>query len=301
MNRETAAHLALLAVALIYGANYTIAKVVMDDRYIGPLGFILTRVLAATALFWLFGRGGPAEAPRGADLRRLILCGFLGVAVNQMCFFTGLDRTTPIHAAMIMVLTPMLVLLLGALLQRRRLDLRVAFGVVLAGAGAAWLIGQGGGMGGGDVWGDILVAVNAISYALYLVMVRSLMHRYPAMWVLKWVFLFGACFVVFFGWEEVWAARWADFDWTITLSFAYVLVFTTFLAYGLNAYALRRVAPVTVSAYIYLQPVIAAAIAIGLGRDHLDGPTLASSALIFAGVWLSGREEGKASPEARKP
>lgn len=285
------AHLALLGVALIYGANYSIAKVVLDDRYIGPQGFILMRVITATALFWvLFRRTGPAR-PRREDLGRLILCGFLGVSLNQLLFFGGLARTTPIHASLIMVLTPLLVLLIGAVTARRLPGSAVVLGLLLAGSGAVWLMlpRDAAGLGAGDPVGDLMVAGNAASYAFYLVLVQPLMQRYPPMWVLKWVFLFGTFFVAFAGWEQALNARWTDFSLPVTLSFVYVLVFTTFFTYLLNAFALRLVAAVTVSAYIYLQPVIAAFVALAMGKDRLVLSTLLAGLLIVAGVWLASR------------
>ena len=51
MRSKLLAHGALLCVALIYGANYTIAKVVLDDGYIQPVGFIAFRILSAAVLF----------------------------------------------------------------------------------------------------------------------------------------------------------------------------------------------------------------------------------------------------------
>ncbi|MBK7345331.1 MAG: DMT family transporter [Saprospiraceae bacterium] len=108
--------------------------------------------------------------------------------------------------------------------------------------------------------------------------------------MLKWVFLFGSFFVLFFGWPQAVEARWQDFTPLIILCFVYVLLFTTFFAYGLNAFALQRVAPVTVSAYIYLQPLIAAFIALLLGQETLTVPKILSAVLIFMGVYLVSRE-----------
>lgn len=285
------AHLALFAVALIYGANYAIAKVVLDDRYIGPNGFILLRVITATALFWVvFHRTGGGR-PRGADLVRLIACGFLGVSLNQLLFFGGLARTSPIHASLIMVLTPLLVLLFAALIQGRRITLRSGTGILMAAAGAVALIlpGQGQAVHQGDLTGDLMVAGNATSYALYLVLVQPLMHRYPPMWVLKWVFLFGSLFVIFVGWPELLDIQWRTFTWPVSLSLGYVLLFTTFFTYLFNAVALRHVAAVTVSAYIYLQPVIATLVAQLIGKDQLTFSTLSAGLVIIAGVWLASR------------
>jgi drug/metabolite transporter (DMT)-like permease len=91
---------------------------------------------------------------------------------------------------------------------------------------------------------------------------------------------------MFFGWPQALDARWEDFTPLIILCFVYVLIFTTFFAYGLNAFALQRVAPVTVSAYIYLQPLIAAFIALLIGQETLTMPKILSAVLIFMGVYL---------------
>jgi drug/metabolite transporter (DMT)-like permease len=282
------AHLALLAVALIYGANYSIAKVVLDGDFIGPLGFILLRVIAATALFWLSGITRPTPAPAKGDMARLVLCGFLGVAANQMLFFSGLDRTSPIHASLIMVLTPLLVYLLSAWIAWKPLSRVSGMGVLIAGAGAAWLMAYDvDHLGTGDWVGDVMVGLNATCYALYLILVRPLMAKYEPMFVLKWVFLFGSFFVIFFGWKEFADINWNTFTLPVYLSIAYVLVFTTFVAYSLNAFALKKVAAVTVSIYIYLQPLFAAIIAIVLGKDSLDINKLIAAGAIFTGVWMA--------------
>lgn len=288
-------HLALLSVAVIYGANYAIAKVVLDGKFIGPLGFIMTRVMVATALFWMIGLHRSTPRPGRNDLLRLALCGLLGVSTNQMLFFSGLALTSPIHASLIMVLTPLLVYVLASLIAWRPLRATSGLGVLIAGAGAAWLIlrDHGNGAGTGDPLGDLYVGMNATAYALYLILVRPLMQKYPPIVVMKWVFLFGTVVVFFFGWEQMMDARWSDFTVPVALSFGYVLVFTTFVAYGLNAYALSHVASLTVSAYIYLQPVFATVFALMLGKDTLDINKIGAAVAIFTGVWLVTRMEEK--------
>jgi drug/metabolite transporter (DMT)-like permease len=113
------------------------------------------------------------------------------------------------------------------------------------------------------------------------------MAKYEPMFVLKWVFLFGSFFVIFFGWKEFADINWNTFTLPVYLSIAYVLVFTTFVAYSLNAFALKKVAAVTVSIYIYLQPLFAAIIAIVLGKDSLDINKLIAAGAIFTGVWMA--------------
>ena len=77
---------------------------------------------------------------------------------------------------------------------------------------------------------------------------------------------------------------------SIWAAVAYVIVGTTFLTYLSNSYALSRVPASTVGIYVYLQPLIAAVIALSLGQETLTGVKAVAGALIFAGVWLVSRK-----------
>jgi drug/metabolite transporter (DMT)-like permease len=91
------AHIYLFIVALIYGANYTIAKSVLSDGYIGPNGFIFLRVSSGAILFFLFHKFFVNEKVEKKDLGLIALCGLFGVAINQLCFFNGLKLTSPVN------------------------------------------------------------------------------------------------------------------------------------------------------------------------------------------------------------
>jgi len=96
MSKNLKAHLAILGANLIYGINYSIAKDVMP-AYILPFGFIFCRVLGALMLFFAIG-SYIKEKVEQKDLLKLAVCGFFGVAANQMMFFYGLNLTNPINA-----------------------------------------------------------------------------------------------------------------------------------------------------------------------------------------------------------
>jgi drug/metabolite transporter (DMT)-like permease len=83
-------HSALFLVAVIYGANYSIAKIALPE-YLQPFGFILLRILTATLLFWLFSLTHEQEKIKGwADYKLLIVCAIFGVGINMLAFFHGL-------------------------------------------------------------------------------------------------------------------------------------------------------------------------------------------------------------------
>ncbi|HRD53441.1 MAG TPA: DMT family transporter [Flavobacteriales bacterium] len=138
MDRRSLAHLALFVVNAIYGLNYVVAKGLMP-QVIGASGFILLRVIGAAMLFWLLRALRP-ERVAWSDAGRLALCAVFGVALNQLMFFHGLMRTSPINASIIMVATPILVLVLSGVLIGERITRTKLLGVLLGAAGALSLI-----------------------------------------------------------------------------------------------------------------------------------------------------------------
>ena len=288
MDSTIKAHLALFAVALIYGANYTIAKEVMNNGSIQPLGFILLRVISGFLFFSLIHRLLIREKVEKKDFGLLMLCGLFGVAINQMFFFSGLELTRQINAALIMTVTPVIVLVASAILIGERITFRKLIGILLGGSGAVLLISfnkeidfdRSGRLG------DLMILVNAISYGVYIVLVKSLLRKYHPFTVIKWVFTFGLIAVFPFGFRQLGAVEWSLFSFPVWTAVLYVIIGTTILAYLLNIYALGILNPSTVSIYIYLQPLIAAAIALYLGKDELTWVKFISGLLIFYGVYL---------------
>lgn len=288
MSKKLKSHIALFLVALIYGANYTIAKVVLDDGYIQPLGFILMRALSGVVLFslvhWFFIK----EKIERKDIGKLILCGLFGVAVNQMFFFMGLKLTTPINASLIMTTCPIVVLIASAFILKERITPKKILGIIIGAAGAIVLIayGQEVQFQKSQTLGDLMILINSTSYGIYLVLVRSLMKKYHPITVIKWVFSIGLIFVFPFGIQQLSEVNWNSFSYNIWIAIAYVLLLTTVLAYLLNAFALKVVQASTASIYIYLQPLLASIIAILVGGDQLVPIKLISGLFIFIGVYL---------------
>ncbi len=280
-------HLALFLVNLIYALNYSIAKDVMPD-YIGPSGFILLRVIGGSLLFFLTYIFFIKENVELKDIVRLLFCGLFGVAINQLFFFEGLNLTTPINAAIIMTVSPILVIIFSAIIIKEKITIRKLLGIFLGIVGAATLILKSGSISIDNAFfvGNILIFINATSYSIYLVLVKTLMTKYNPITVMFYVFSFGLIFVLPFGLNELLEVNTQSFSKIIYLKVAFVVICTTFLAYLFNAFALKTLNPSVVSTYIYLQPVLASVVAIFLKSDSLDFIKILSALFIFSAVYL---------------
>lgn len=299
MSKRTLALIGATIVSIIYGVTFTIAKDVMP-KYVDAYGFILMRVGGSTILFWLvwlFTRMPEKvrkERIDRADFPRIIWAAFFGVALNMLSFFKGLSLTSPISASVIMVSTPMIVLVLSAIIIKERMQKRMVFGIILGLIGTAFLILYGKSVGNATnaSLGNFLVLVNATSYGLYLVMVKKLMDKYNAFTFVKWIYLIGFVIVLPFGWGEFEAINWALMPTDIYWKIGFVVVFSTFLTYLLNLLSMRELKPTTVAVFVYLQPVFATVFAISLGKDELTLVKIISAILIFAGVYLVTQKKG---------
>lgn len=290
MNSKVKGHLALIAVNLFYGAGFTVAKVLMPHK-IQPLGYILIRVSVVTVLFWLswlFGKKYRATIER-KDWITLILGGLFGVALNQMLFFLGLNNTMPIHASLVMLSTPILITIIALFVLREKFRWDKMLGLLLGISGAVILMSAGQevtALGKDTAFGDSLVFLNATSYAIYLVIIKKLMHKYRPIIVIRWVFLFGLCFVFPFGFQQVTVIDWSSFVFTDWLSLGFIVLGVTFFAYLWNTYALAHLSPSVVGAYIYAQPVFAAIISIIFTGEAITLPKIIATLLIFSGVYF---------------
>lgn len=280
------AHLAIFSANFIYGANYSIAKEVMP-AFFKPFGLILLRVVGAVLLFFLLFLNRKERVER-SDMLRLVFCGLTGVAINQLCFFKGLSLTSPIEASIILTANPLLVLLAAAVIARERITSLKLLGIGLGMTGALILILQRPSSSDemNHFWGNLFILINAASYGIYLVLVRPLMNKYRVSTVMTWVFGIGLLFVFPVGMKEASEINWATIPNWAFASLGFIILGTTFLAYLFNAYGLRHVSASVVSSYIYLQPFLAALIAIAWGKDYLSVDKLISAAFIFTGVYL---------------
>ena len=280
-------HSALLIVGLIYGANYSIAKVVMP-LYIGPFGVIFIRVIIGTVLYWgIDFLIGPEKIKYRRDYLQFAILAIFGVAINQLMFFKGLSMTTPISASVIMTSSPITVLIVSYFLLKEKITVNKLIGIALGATGAVLLIGIDGFKLDNDTFlGNLFILINAVSFSIYLVIVKPMMFRYKAITVIKWVFFFGMFMVIPFGIEEFLQIEWTSLPNEAWLSLGYIIIGTTFIAYLLNTWALQYVNPSLVGYYIYLQPVFSTLVAVSFRGDKLSITEALYSMLIFFGVYL---------------
>ena len=279
-------HLALVAVQIIFGTWPIVGKVAL--RALPSTGLVAFRVAGAADAFLLLLRlTGRLTIPRRGDLARLALYSLLGVVLNQFLFVKGLALSTVANATLLGTAIPVFALLISTLLGYEKLSARTALGMLIAAAGVAYLVDPFSTDFSGDkTLGNILLVANTLAYGAYIAISQDVFRRYGALTAMAWVFAFGCVAAIPIGGYQLSKIPLQNLGWTLWLAIAYIILVPTVGAYYLNAWALERVAPSTVAVYIYLQPLIAFALApLVLGADEQWGKrNLIAAILIFAGV-----------------
>ncbi|MCF6223484.1 MAG: DMT family transporter [Flavobacteriaceae bacterium] len=289
-SRNIAFLLAFIA-AIIYGISFTVAKDVMP-LYVKPYGFIFLRVLGATLVFWLVGLFLKKEKIILHDYLRIILASVFGIALNMLAFFKGLSLTTPISASVIMVTTPIMVLIFATIFLKEKATKKKLLGILIGMLGAILLIvySRNQNTATNASLGNLLIFINASSYAMYLILIKNLTKKYHPLTLAKWIYLFGLIMVIPFGFSEFNVINWNIIPSSALYKIGFVVLFTTVLTYMFNLFAIKKLKPTTLSIFIYLQPVIASTYALIVGSDSIDELKIIATLLIFIGVYLVTRK-----------
>ena len=293
MNSRALALLAAFGATTIYGLNHTIAKVVMP-HYIGPFGFIMLRVVGASVLFWTISLFVPKETIERKDYLRIAGAAFLGMCINMLMFFKGLQLSTPINSGVIVTLTPIIILILSAFFLKEKLTLFKFLGIVLGFTGAIILILYGNTtqvLNAPNIsLGNTMLLINATSFGAYLVMVKPLTKKYSTITLMKWMFLIGIFYTFPVTYSEFSEVSWTTLPFEAIWRMGFVVVGTTFMTYMLNVYALKTLPPTAIGAFTYLQPLITILYAVITGNDILDGVKILACLLVFVGVYLVSKK-----------
>lgn len=297
MDKRLLALLAATATETIYGINHTIAKGLMP-HVIQPYGFIVLRVGGAALLFWTIGLFVKSERIDKSDWLRILGCAVFGMVLNMLMFFKGLSLSTPINSAVSMTVTPVLILVLTAVILRERITWLKSLGIGLGLSGALILIlfQEKTQTNAPNIpLGNLLFVLNAISYAFYFILVKPLLAKYNPITLLKLFFL-TAFFINFpIGYSELKQVQWASLGSSEIGGLLFVVIATTCLTYLFNIFAIKQLSPSTVGVFIYLQPLVATTFAVIVGADTLTAVRIGAAALIFLGVYLTTRRP-KAKP-----
>ena len=293
MNKRTLAHAALIFTNIFFAINLSAVKHLTNNNLVQAFGLNVVRIGVSVILFWILYLMKPVNNKIDkADRMRLFLCALFGIAINQLMFIKGLSLTYSIHAALLLLITPILIVIIAAWILKERLGILKVTGLALGISGALVLVLAKDSTGNGDhvLLGDLFIIINAVCYTIYFILVKPLMVKYNAVVVLRWVFTIGLVLVLPFGWTEFTEIPWERYTTIDFTSMGLIVITGTFLAYLFNLYGIKILGPSVAGFYIYTQPVFAALIAMFFLHEQLAMYKILAAVLIFSGVYLANKQ-----------
>ncbi|MCK9164168.1 MAG: DMT family transporter [Bacteroidales bacterium] len=296
-------HIAILVVNIIFGLNIPIAKEVLSDGAIDPLALTYFRVIGAALVFWFASIFVKSEKLTKKDFLFLFLGSIFAISLNQTSFIVGLQTTSPIDASLIVTLTPIITMLISAVYLKEPITTKKLIGVLIGCVGAIILIlnSKYFTIGADRSWtGNMLCLLSCISYACYLVFFRDFIKTKHPVTLMKWMFLFSAIILAPVTLPTVMATDIARISPNLLIKMIYVVVMATFLTYLLIPIGQKNLRPTTLTMYNYLQPIIAAVVAVVVGQDIFGWDKAISAFLVFLGVYIVTQSKSRQQLDIEK-
>ncbi len=282
----------ILLMVAFWSGNYIAGKIAL--RELSPLFLAGLRIgLAGVAMLPLYAWERHTTPPRKRsrrDIVQLLLLGLLGVTLNQFFFIIGLDRTSVAHAAILIGLTPIQVLIIAGLRGQERITARKAAGMAIALAGVAVLKAFEPAAGTGATWlGDFFILITGLCFALFTVFGKEVTRQYSTITMNTYAYVGGAVALLPLTLWEAARQPLAHVSAGAWLAAIYMALFPSVVAYLIYYHALAHMAASRVSAFSYLQPVFASIMGVTILGESLGTPVIAGGVVILAGVYLAER------------
>ncbi len=271
-----------LASAVAFGA--TTPFVQRFGRGVGP--FTTAALLyGGAALFSAVPRTSREPASlRASDLPRLLVVASLGAVLAPVALAWGLQRTSGVHASLLLNLEAVFTVLLARVLWAEPIGGRVGGALLAMTAGGALLVAggsSGSASAGGAGWGALAVVVATLAWAADNTVGRPLADRDPTRVVFaKGALGAAASTALAVGFREPWPAASATTALAVCGALGYGASLTLYLR------AQRAIGAARTGSVFAAAPFVGAAIAWAMGQGAAGPSTFAAGALFALGLWL---------------
>ncbi len=283
----------VLFTVIVWGASFVATKVAL--KYTSPdvvvwlrfgMGVIILGVAVLVKRKFAF--------PEKRDWLYFALLGFIGITFHQWLQSTGLVTAQATTTAWIVATIPVFMGLLGWIALKEKLVWLQGFGIFLSALGVLLVITNGDlvqlSLGKIGTIGDFLILISAPNWAVFSVLSRRGLQKYPATLMMFYVMSFGWLFssILFFGKGGLSQIRQIPLDgW---MGIAFLGVICSGLAYIFWYDALQALPVAQTGAFLYLEPVSTVVVAALILGEKLYLATILGGILILTGVWLVNKK-----------
>ncbi|HVG62706.1 MAG TPA: DMT family transporter [Hyalangium sp.] len=287
--RFSVSDLAMLAVMVIWGTNYTVVKESMDAMpalAFMSLRFALAALAMGALMLWFEGW---KPLPR-ATLLRLTALGIIGNTLYQLCFMVGMSHTTAANSALLGAASPVLVPLLAGVLGLDKMTRSILLALALAVPGMLLVVSsRGPSMSAETQLGDLLILAGSTCWALYTVGLRSLSSELSPLRITAMTMLTGAPGAVLAGLPTVLRLEPSSIGPGAWAGMIYSALIPLVFGYFIWNRSVQQVGSSRTALYITGMPVVAALTAWAVRGERPTPIQAVGATLILAGQLVSRR------------
>lgn len=249
------AHLGMLLFAALIAGSFTLGAMTVPHIHAAPLNAL--RFVLAALFMGLFAFGVQRirfEWPKAPW--RFGINGFL-TAVYFVTMFIALTMTRPVATSAVYTLVPLMTAVTAFFIIGQRSGPAVLLSLVLAGAGAIWVIFRGDleALLGFDVGqGELVYFVGCIAYAIYTPLIRHFNRGEPAVILSFWTMAATALWILLYGLPEIIATDWLALPPVVWWVVLYLAIGPTAICFFLIQFASAHLPAAKVIAYGYVVP-----------------------------------------------
>lgn len=282
-------YIALILAHLIWGANFLVAKVTLQE--FPPMSLAFLRFALASLLLAPFFLSETKKMKiEKKDLPRLIAIPVFIITLNITFFFEGIKRTTVTDASVLTLIIPVLSVFLGWSFLKEKITLLNLSGIALGFIGALIIVGLPqilfGKLSLMSLIGNSLIVLASISWVIGAIIAKSLLKKYSSLVITAISFMVGT--VTFFApaaIEYIQDPFWIN-QVTILgfLGLAYMTLLSSISAYFLFEWSLSKTSVIFANLFQYIEPFVASSLAILILEEEFSFSFLLGAALIVVGV-----------------
>lgn len=281
-------NLDLIFANIFFGANFSF-YVSLTRNYLDFEQIFMLQVLTAALFFIPFALfSKQSYRITWHDFGNILIVTLLIVYGWMYLLLWGSSFTSPIDASIISTLGPAFTLITARVIQRQSIKPARAIGIVCALAGAGVLIFDKGFVltHGSDAYGNALVFCAVIAIAVNTVIIKPQLERLGTLVVMGWYYVIGLAITAPFFWKYIDHTRFLQLPVFAQAELGYIVILGTVLPMYLLYRGTEKLTSVHTALYRYIQPVIAAALALARGQAQFDTANKIAAVLIFSGIIL---------------
>ena len=230
----------------------------------------------------------------------IVAAGFLGMFVCGGPVYVAGVTTSAINLALIMALSPLVVLLLSWVSGVESIDRKQIVGMLISLFGAALIISRGQATAKAGVSpGDLLAVLAMLGWAGYTLIQNRVGGTLSFLARIGLFAAAGATFSLPFAFHEMWVAPAAALNGHAALVYLFAGLVPGLFAYSGYAYLGSTFGAVSTSLSLYLGPIVSAVLSIAFLGEAPTMVHLIGGALSLSGMWWSLRaKSGGSKPRA---